>query len=656
MSRCLQVPHGAWPEPITAEALAVGVLGFEELIVDGDKVYWVEARPHESGRSVIVTRDVAGETWDLLPAPLNVGSRVHEYGGCAMAAGAGAIFFVERASQRIYRIDRPADRSRPAADLRPITPEGPLRFGDLAIDAHRQRLLAVCEDHTDSALRPRNSIVAIPFTGGAPEVLASGNDFYLAPRPSPDGALVAFITWNHPHMPWDDTELWLARCDERGRLVAPARVAGGVRESVCHPEWSPDGRLHFLSDRTGWWNLYRLDGARIEAVSPMEADLGAASAMGQVPYAFAAASRVVGRLVRNGIMDLASIDLRTGEVERYETGCSVILQPRVAGGKVLFFGGSPVSPISFYAFDLETRELAQLRRANRTDIDTRFFRAPESLAFPTTDGGTAHGFYYAPCHPFVAGPPGEKPPLIVMAHGGPVGVATTSLRFGLHALASPVFWTSRGFAVLDVNYRGSTGFGRAYRQQLYGRWGEVDVDDCISGARFLVQRGDVDPARLVIRGGSAGGYTTLAALAFREFFAAGASYFGLSDLEVFHGETHKYESHYDQQLIGRWPEARDRYRSRSPIRAADDIRAPVLLLHGLDDRVVPPNQSELLFAALVERGKPVAHLAFAGEGHGFRQASTIQRSLCAEAYFYQRVLGIAVESGEAPLHIHHLLP
>jgi dipeptidyl aminopeptidase/acylaminoacyl peptidase len=657
MSALLHVPHGGWPAPVSAEALAVGTLGFEELIVDGDDVYWVEARPDDGGRSVIVTRDAHGRTNDILAQGLSVGSRVHEYGGCAVVAGAGVVYFVDRASQRVHRIDRPRDRPRPEVPPPPLTAEGAMRFGDLAIDAPRRRLLAVCEDHTHSDLRPRNSIVAIPVTGGVPETLVEGNDFYLAPRPSPDGASVAFLTWNHPNMPWDSTELWLARCDAQGRLIEPRRIAGGADESVCHPEWSPDGRLYFISDRTGWWNLYRLAGDRIEAVAPMAADLGAASAMGHVPYAFAGASRVVGRLVRNGIMQLAGIDVATGKVETYETGCSVIHEPRVAGGKAVFFGGSPHAPISLFELDLATRALVQLRRPNEVDIDPGFFRAPEPIAFPTEDGGVAHGFYYPPCHPSVAGPPGSRPPLIVNAHGGPVGVATTALRFGLHALAAPVFWTSRGFAVLDVNYRGSTGFGRAYRQHLYGRWGEVDVDDCIAGARYLVHRGDVDPARLVIRGGSAGGYTTMAALAFRDVFAAGAAYFGVSDLEVFRGETHKYESHYDQQLIGRWPEARELYRQRSPIHAADRVRAPLLLLHGLDDRVIPPNQSELLFRALVERGKPVAHLAFPGEGHGFRQATTLQRSLRAEASFYRRVLGITNEADVPPdevsLQIQH---
>lgn len=629
-------PFGAWPSPIPAEALSAGVVSFELLTAFDDRVFWIESRPEEGGRSVVVEWSPGGEVRTRTPEGFNVRSRVHEYGGGALAVDGDSLYFVNFADQRIWR-------QKGHDDPIPLTPEGKLRFGDLAVDPHHGRLLAVCEDHTHSDLTPDNFLVAVSLEAGDPEVLVSGNDFYQAPRPSPDGSRLAWVTWNHPNLPWDSTELWVATVSADGSLGGRTRVAGEGRESVCHPEWAPEGTLCFISDRAEWWNLYEWKGGRARAVGAAEAEFGRPGyALGGSSYSFLGDRFIVATATSAGITRLLTIDREGGAARELASGCTGVAQPRVAGGRVAFIGASPTQPAAVSLIDPNSEETSILRVSSAIQIDPGFLQDPEHIEFPTGDGEIAYGFYYRPLSPHARGPGGERPPLVVMVHGGPTSAVTPALSLGI---ASPLFWTSRGLAVLDVNYRGSTGYGRTFRRALYERWGEVDIDDSIDGARYLAERGEIDGRRVVVRGGSAGGYTVLCALSFRDFFTAGAAYFGISDLVAFHEETHKFESRYDNQLIGRWPEEKERYIERSPINFVDRINAPLLLLQGLEDRIVPPNQSEVIYEALKARGVPVAYLAFEGEGHGFRKSENIHRSLEAEAHFYARVLGLPVDGG-----------
>jgi dipeptidyl aminopeptidase/acylaminoacyl peptidase len=624
-------PYGRWPSPISASSLTAEARAFEQLVVYGDTLYWLELRP-ASGRSSIVTLERDGTIRDLTSEPFDVRSRVYEYGGKAVAVAEGTLYFVNRADQRIYRLE-------PDGDPVPLTPPPPLRFGCLELDRRHNRILAVCEDHTTSDLQPPVTVAAVPCSGGELRTLIAGNDFYMDPVPSPDGSRLAWLTWNHPNMPWNGCELWLAPVLGDGSLGPAEEIAGGPEESVCHPSWSPRGELYFISDRSGWWNLYRRDGNENRAVAPMDADFGRPRyGMGHRSYAFIGPDDIVSTVTDVGIPWLARIDVRSGAATTLESCCTSLTHPVILGDSVVFIGGSPHEPESIRRLDLVSGDVELVRGATDATLDTRFLATPELIAFPTRDGSVAHGFFYAPRNPDAQAPSGTLPPLLVNAHGGPNSTAMTSIMFGPMAITAPVYWTSRGYAFLDVNYRGSTGYGRAYREYLDGRWGIVDVDDCIDGARYLVDRGDVDGARVAIRGGSAGGFTTLSALTFRDYFAAGTAYFGLSDLEVFHGSTHKYESHHDHHLIGSWEHDRQRYRDRSAIHFADRITAPLLLLQGSQDRIVPPEQSLLIRDALQARGVDVEYVELEGEGHGFRRAENLQRSLETEEAFYARVL------------------
>jgi dipeptidyl aminopeptidase/acylaminoacyl peptidase len=630
--KVLTAPYGEWPSPISASMLAADARAFEQLVAEGDTLYWIELRP-DSGRSVAVSRSHEGSALDLTPEPFEVRSRVYEYGGKALAIDRGTVYFVNKTDQQIYRQE---------PDTTPIalTAQPNLRFGCLQPERSRNRILAICEDHAETDLQPPVTIVAVPCGGGEPVTLVAGNDFYMDPTPSPDGSALAWITWNHPNMPWNGCELWLAPMHADGTLGPGTCIAGGPRESVCHPHWSPRGELFFISDRSGWWNLYRWNGREAAAIAPRDAEFGRPRyGMGHRSYTFIGPDEIVCTMRQDGVPRLVRVDVRSGDVLTLETGCTSVNDPVTWGDTVAFTGGTPTEPESIRRLDLGSGTVAIIRDATDATLDPRYLAAPEAITFPTSDGKVAHALYYPPLNPTARAPDGTLPPLLVHAHGGPNSRAMTAPVFGPMAITGPVYWTSRGYAYLDVNYRGSTGYGRPYRAYLDGRWGVVDVDDCIAGARYLIDRGDVDGTRVAIRGGSAGGFTTLCALTFRDFFAAGTAYFGLSDLEAFHGSTHKFESHHDHHLIGSWETERQRYRDRSAVQFADQITAPLLLLQGSEDRIVPPEQSILIRDALIARGVPVEYVEFEGEGHGFRRAENIQRSLEAEEAFYARVFG-----------------
>jgi dipeptidyl aminopeptidase/acylaminoacyl peptidase len=643
MKMTVKAAYGTWKSPITSDVIVSGAVRLGQIVLDGQDIYWTEMRPDEGGRSVIVRRAADQASTDVIPSGFNVRTRVHEYGGAPYLVTDGAVFFSHFQDQRLYRQTL---EGQPV----PVTPAGDWRYADGVWDRQRERIICVREDHTQARSEPVNEIVALNAEAPSESsVLVSGNDFYSSPRLSPDGSQLAWLTWNHPNMPWDGTELWVAAVGRDGVLRRSERVAGGPDESIFQPEWSPDGNLHFVSDRTGWWNLYRLVGGQTEALLNMEAEFGLPQwVFGMSTYAFESAQNLICAYTKDGVWHLARLDTLTLELQPIETPYTSIQGVRAAPGRAVFIGASPSEPSSIVFLDLTTHSHQVLRRSSDVDVGLGYLSHPQSVAFPTENGLTAYALYYPPKNRDYVAPPDERPPLIVMSHGGPTSAASSALNLGIQ------FWTSRGIAVLDVNYGGSTGFGRAYRARLDGRWGIVDVDDCLNGARYLAKTGEVDGGRLIIRGSSAGGYTTLAALTFRDAFKAGASYYGISDLEALAQETHKFESRYLDRMVGPYPEKRELYHQRSPIHHTDRLAVPIIFLQGLDDKVVPPNQATMMVEALRAKGVPVAYVPFEGEQHGFRRAENIKRALEAELYFYSRVFGFDLADNLEPVQVENL--
>ncbi len=636
-------PYGSWRSPVTADAIVAGVIGLSQIQLDGDDIYWVEGRPAEAGRNVIVRRRLDASITDVTPPEYNARTRVHEYGGGAYVVRDGVVWFTNFKDQRLYR----QDPGRPPVA---ITPAQDIRHADLVFDQRHERLIAVREDHTTDLPSAVNTIVSLDPTGKTPaRTLVQANDFYSSPRVSPSGTHLSWLTWNHPNMPWDGTELWVAELTPDG-LRALRKVAGGEAESIFQPSWSPDGVLYFVSDRSNWWNLYRWRGPTVEPVAEVPAELGTAQwTFGMSTYAFESERRIVCQVRSQGGTRLATVDPQAPRLEPVNTPFTAFapyIQARA--GKAYTIAGSPTEPMSVVAVNLQTGIVDVLRRSAEHLVDPTYISVPDAIEFPTEGGVTAHGFFYRPVNPEYSAPAGELPPLIVYVHGGPTSAVSNALDI------SDQFWTTRGFAYLVVNYGGSTGFGREYRQRLNGLWGVVDVDDSVNGARYLIERGLVDGHRVAITGGSAGGYTVLRALTSTDFFRAGASHFGISDLEVFHKDTHKFESMYDQSLLGRWPEDRDIYRERSAIHSVDRITAPVILFQGLEDKIVPPNQAEVIVEALRKKGLPVAYLPFEGEQHGFRIAKNIKRALEGELYFYSKVFDFPLADPIEPVPIENL--
>jgi dipeptidyl aminopeptidase/acylaminoacyl peptidase len=618
-------------------------VGLGQIALERGDIYWIELRPLEGGRNVIVRRTPEGQTLDCTPTAFNARTCVHEYGGGDYVVMGSTVYFSSFADQRLYR-------HVPGAELQPLTPAIAMRYADGVIDRRRRRLICVREDHTVSG-EVINTLVSLNLEGddSGGQVLVSGNDFYSSPRLSPDGSRLAWLTWNHPNMPWDGTELWVGELREDGTPERTERVAGGTDESVFQPDWSPDGVLHFVSDRTGWWNLYRWRGRHVEPLWNMEAEFGLPQwRFGMSTYTFESVQQIICAYTQHGIWHLASLDTETKKTNLIETPYTEILEVRAEPGYLVFLGGSLTEPVSIIRVDLATHRLEVLRRVRDVSVDTAYLSMPTGIEFPTEHGSTAHGFFYPPQNRDYSAPPGELPPLMVMSHGGPTGSTSISLQYGIQ------YWTSRGIAVLDVNYGGSTGYGRAYRQRLNGQWGIVDVDDCVNGARYLVERGEVDGNRLAITGGSAGGYTTLCALTFRDTFKAGASHYGVSDLETLAKDTHKFESRYLDSLVGRYPEQMNLYHERSPIHFTDRLSCPLILFQGLEDEIVPPNQAEMMFEAVRAKGLPVAYLPFEGEQHGFRRAENVKRALEAELYFYSKVFDFGLADPIEPVAIENL--
>ena len=633
-------PYGSWRSPITSDLITGKRVGIVSPRIDGDDVYWIENRPAEAGRSVVVRRTADGANADAIPSGFNARTRVHEYGGGAYTVQDGVLIFANFADTRLYRVEG-------GAAPRPITPEGALRYADVIFDPDRARLIAVREDHTGDG-EAVNTVVALDPGGdqSGGMVLASGADFYSNPRLSPDGRRLVWLQWNHPNMPWDGSELWVGEIGEDGMVASSELIAGGSAESIFQPEWAPDGTLYFVSDRTGWWNIYRRGRDGDEAVAPLEAEFGLPQwVFGMATYAFLDSRTILATYTRDGTWHLATIDTESGQLTQVENPFTEIDEPFAAGGIAVMTAGSPTMATAVVRYDPAAGGFETLKRSLEVEIDPGYLSIPEPVEFPTENSLTAHGFLYRPRNRDFVAPQGELPPLLVQSHGGPTSATSTALSL------SNQFWTSRGFAVLDVNYGGSTGYGRPYRQRLNDAWGIVDVDDHVNGAKYLFDRGLADPDRAAIRGWSASGYTTLATLAFRDLFRAGASHFGISDLETMTTDTHKFESRYLDGLIGPYPDRKDIYIDRSPINHLEGFTEPLILFQGSEDTVVPPDQAEMMHQAMAARGLPVALVVFAGEGHGFRRAENIQRALEGELDFYGQVFGFTPHGEIEPVTI-----
>ncbi len=631
--------YGAWPSPISTDLLVAGAVGLSEVQADGDDLWWNEARPEEGGRVQLVRRDEHGTTTDVLPDGFAARTRVHEYGGGAWRVHDGVVYFSNWADQRLHRLD-------PGGEPRPLTPEG-CRYADMDVATDGTWLVAVREDHRgeDEAV---NEIVRIDTTIGEEQVLLTGPDFVSCPRVKVGpGAELAWMQWDHPDMPWDAAEVWVGRLDDDG-LTEAERLAGGRGVWASQPTWAPDGTLWLTSDEeNGFAEIFRDDGGQV--LEEITFDSG--GELAAPPWVFRSSRFVPGDgngvavLARGGLDLLVRVQEVATHVEiptPYTAWSSLVPAP----GGIAAVAASPTAEAAIVAGAPE--DLQVIRPPRDLGLRDEQIAVPESIEFPSANGRTSYALYYPPTNPDHAGPDGEKPPLLVDIHGGPTAAARPMFQLKVQ------FWTSRGFAVVDVNYGGSFGFGRAYRDLLQGQWGVVDVEDCVAAATYLAGRGDVDPDRMAIRGGSAGGFTTLAALAFHDTFAAGVDTCGVADLALLAQDTHKFESRYLDGLVGPWPEAEALYRERSPLFHADQIRVPLLVLQGLEDEVVPPSQSEMIVEALKANGVPVAYLAFEGEQHGFRKADTIVRSTEAELSFYGQVFGFDPPGVTEPLEVDGL--
>jgi dipeptidyl aminopeptidase/acylaminoacyl peptidase len=620
-------PYGSWRSPVSTQDVFAQSVVIGNLRLDGGNLYWSELRP--DGKAAVVRRDSNGTIADATPPGYDVRTRVHEYGGSAFAVWDDVVYFSNFDDQHLYRQDAGA-----APQL--FAGQDGMRYADAVLDRRRARMIVVREDHTAGGFQAVNSLVAIDLAaGGSAEILVSGNDFYASPCVSLGGDTLAWLTWNHPNMPWDGTELWIAKLLPDGSLADRRLLAGGESESIFQPCWSPDGDLYFVSDRTGFWNLYRWEPetATITALHPMDAEFGMPQwVFGLSSYALAGDSPLICSYLVEGIAQLAMLDVHSLAFSPLNLQYATIDAVLAAPGEAFLVAASAMAGIALLRLDLSTGQTEIIRRASDIVLAAAYISVAQPISFPTEGGLTAYGFLYPPTNPDFAAPPGELPPLIVMSHGGPTAATSPHFRLSIQ------YWTTRGFTVFDVNYGGSTGYGRAYRERLKGMWGVVDLVDCVNGARYLVDQGLVDGKRLAIRGGSAGGYTTLCALTFTDVFAVGASYFGISNLEALAKDTHKFESRYLDSIVGPYPERSDIYVARSAIHHTSLLSSPMILLQGADDPIVPLNQAQTMYEAVRARELPVAMIVFPGEQHGFVRLDNNVRALEAELYFYAKIL------------------
>ncbi len=636
-------PYGTWASPVSAELAAGASNALLGLEVEGEDLYWLEMRPLEGGRSVLVKYAADGAHETITPEGFNVRTRVHEYGGKSWVVIDGVVYFSNFLDQALYV-------QAPGKAPERLSVSDNLRYADCSPDPARKRLLCVREDHRKGG-EAVNGIVAVSIDGEANdgEILWQGSDFVGYPRVSPDGSQMAWIAWDHPNMPWDNVALWLADIDADGAVVAPRRLNAGVDESVLQPAWAADGTLYFLADRSGWWNMHRLHDDEITPVHKLGAELGGPLWVLGIDFFTLVSNEIA--LVQFSNADsggLGELDLLSGELTVLDLPYVGYGSLQSRGNNAYFLAGRTDGPGVLVSYDMAADNHRVLHEAGDKPVAPGYLAVGEAITFDTVEG-SAYAYYYPPVNQDFAAPEGELPPLMVLMHGGPT--AATDPLFSV----AKQFWTSRGFAVVDVNYRGSTGYGRAYRQQLNGQWGIVDLEDAVAATNYLVAEGRADPERLLIRGGSAGGFTTLSALAFTEVFAAGANYFGVSDLKALAEHTHKFESRYLDSMVGPYPEAADVYTARSPINALDGFNSPLITFQGLEDRVVPPAQSEMIYEAVKAKGTPTAYVPFEGEQHGFRKAENNITALESELYFYGKVLGFTPHGDLPAVEIDNLV-
>lgn len=636
---------GSWQSPITSASLTAQQIGISQLRYDGEAVYWVESRPEERGRNCIV-RQCGEQRRDVTPAPINVRSRAHEYGGQAYCVFEGRVFFSCHDDQRIYRIDSRDSKALPEA----VTAENAGSFADHVFDEHFNRILCIRERKLKHREEPEASIIAIDPETGKIETLVSGDDFYSNISISPDGQHLSWLAWNHPAMPWDHTTLWLGELDKQGRIVNSKKLIDRSDVSLFQPQWADAETLFLVSDQSGWWNIYRyrLRNDELRCVLPMEAEFGLPQwVFGMSTFRIVDSERLACCCTRDGQWRLLLLSLSSGDYVDLSGENTWFYDLQVAGDSLLYQCGNSHQAPQLVLHKLNDHQKQVLQSACGQLPDTGYLSSPEAFSFASSQGAVAHAVYYPPVNRDFTAPEDEKPPLIVLCHGGPTGATESLFNPKIQ------FWTSRGFAVADINYRGSTGYGRQYRDALKGLWGIADVDDCVYAAQHLVERGLVDGARLAIKGSSAGGYTVLSALTFHAVFNAGASYYGIGDLEALLKDTHKFEARYLDSLIGFWPEQAQRYHDRSPINFSEQLNCPCIFLQGMKDKVVPPNQAQHMVNALEKQGIPVALVTFDQEAHGFRQAANIRKAIEAELYFYSRVFGFQLPDATEPVTIRN---
>lgn len=620
---------GSWVSPLTTKRIVSSAVTLSEPKIDGKDIYWLESRPLEGGRQVIVRRPDNGDGGaDLIPAPFSARNRVHEYGGGAYVVGNGRVLFCNDNDGGIYLVDHDKHPQRV------YVAEGK-RFADLVLAPSLNKLYCICEDHTVAGAEPENSLVIFDLDGSSTyRTLASGEDFYASPAISADGKRLAWLSWSHPDMPWDKTRLWVADVEDDGTVNA-SRLLLDEDCSNFQPIWSPDNVLYVSSDRDGgWWNVHRWTGKDFENLCPLPAEFALPQwQFGMSTMGFISADDMLVCSSRDGGWNLGRLCTRTGELQQIKTGQSQISAVHCDAGRAVMLASSPTELPGIYLFDNSDGRFERLASSGSLLTRSGDISVARAITWPAADGTRVHGLFYAPANARYRLRDHELPPLIVIGHGGPTAAASSAYSIKVQ------FWTSRGFAVLDVNYRGSTGYGRAYRQMLDGQWGVVDVEDCVAGARYLADHGEVDSARLIIRGSSAGGFTTLCALTFHDTFHAGASLYGIGDLETLARDTHKFEARYMDRLVGPYPQQRELYRQRSPIHYIDRLNCPVIFLQGLQDKVVPPEQAEAMVAALKKKGVTVEYITFANEQHGFRSSESIRRAFQEELAFYGKVFG-----------------
>ncbi|MDJ0731530.1 MAG: S9 family peptidase [Crocosphaera sp.] len=633
-------PFGSWKSPITSDLIVAQSIKLGGVIFDNNDIYWLEGRPQEKGRNVLVKYSPDGQITEITPQPFNVRSCVHELGGGSFLVSNSVVYFINYQDQRLYQ-------QLPNEKPKSLTPDNQCRYADFILDSHHNRLISVCEDHSHADRECENKIVAIDIQTGEIKTLIEGDDFYSSPRLSPDGTKLAWISWNHPNMPWDGTKLWLGNVESDSSLKEIKWIAGDTNEAINEPKWSPDGQLYYVSDKSGWSNLYCYkSNLNNVPIFPLTGEFSYPHwVFGLSTYTFPSEKEIICAFTQDGRWYLGSLNIGHKQLSLLELPYTNIASLHSYGKKVVFIGSSTLEPAAVIHLDLNLSQTNVLKSSCELDIDSGYFSQPELIEFPTENGLTAYAWYYPPQNKDYTSPPEDLPPLLVKSHGGPTAATTPSFSLKIQ------YWTSRGFGYLDVNYGGSTGFGKAYRQRLDKNWGVVDVNDCINGANYLVKQGKVDGDRLAISGGSAGGYTTLAALTFGDTFKAGASYYGVSDLELLAKDTHKFESRYLDKLVGKYPEEKEIYEQRSPINFTEQLNCPVIFFQGLEDKVVPPNQAEMMVESLTKKGIPVAYVPFEGEQHGFRRAENIKYALDSEFYFYSRIFKFTPAEDLEPINI-----